>query len=55
MRCCMAGKESPGIAKEFVEDYIRERIKAARHVFNDPDEVEKIVDLLEAAEKRAQS
>lgn len=45
-------KESPDIAKEFVQDYIRERIKVAKHVFNDPDEVEKIVDLLEAAEKK---
>jgi hypothetical protein len=45
-------RKSPKIAKEFVADYIRERIKAAKRVFNDPAQVEKIVDLLEAAEKR---
>jgi hypothetical protein len=37
-------------------DYIRmwwkERLRAARRVFNDPDQVEQIVALLEAAEKR---
>jgi hypothetical protein len=42
-------KNHPDIAKEFITDYIKERIKVARRVFNDPDEVEKIVELLEAA------
>jgi len=45
-------RKNPHIAKEFVKDYIRARIKAAKHVFNDPEEVEKIVELLEAAEKK---
>lgn len=42
-------KNHPDIAKEFVNDYIKERIKVAKRVFNDPAEVEKIVELLEAA------
>lgn len=45
-------RKSPKIAKEFVQDYIRERIKVAKHVFNDPVEVEKIVELLEQAERK---
>jgi hypothetical protein len=40
------------IAKDFINTYMKERLKAARRVFNDPDEVEKIVDLLEAAERK---
>jgi hypothetical protein len=39
----------PDIAKEFISDYIKERIKIAKRVFNDPAEVEQIVELLEAA------
>lgn len=42
-------RDHPDIAKEFVTDYIKERIKAAKRVFNDPDEVEQIVELLEEA------
>lgn len=42
-------RDHPDIAKEFVTDYIKERIKAAKRVFNDPAEVEKIVELLEDA------
>ncbi len=45
-------RKSPDIAKEFIEDYIRERVKAAKRVFNDPVEVEQVVELLEAAEKK---
>jgi hypothetical protein len=42
-------RKHPDWAKEFITDYIKERLKAARRVFNDPDEVERIIDLLEAA------
>jgi hypothetical protein len=35
--------------KEFITDYIQVRLEAARRVFNEPDEVERIIDLLEAA------
>jgi hypothetical protein len=45
-------RENPDWAKEFITGYIKERIKAAKRVFNDPIEVEKIVDLLEAAMKK---
>jgi len=45
-------REHKDWAKEFVTDYIKERLKAARRVFNDPEEVERIIDLLEAAMKR---
>jgi hypothetical protein len=45
-------KEHPDWAKEFITDYIKERFKAAQHVFNDPVEVEKTIDLLEAALKK---
>ena len=46
-------RESPDIAREFINSYMKERLKAARRVFNDPDEVEQIVDLLEAAERKS--
>jgi hypothetical protein len=45
-------REHPDYAKEFVTSYIQERLKAARRVFNDPVEVEKVIDLLEAAMKK---
>jgi hypothetical protein len=45
-------REHPDWAKEFITDYIKERIKAAKRVFNDPVEVEKVIDLLEAAMKK---
>ena len=45
-------REHPEFAKEFIENYIRERVKAAKRVFNDPVEVETCVELLEAAEKK---
>jgi len=46
-------RESPHIAREFINSYMKERLKAARRVFNDPDEVEQIVELLEAAERKS--
>jgi len=42
-------REHPEHAKEFVTSYIKERIKAARRVFNDPSEIERIIALLQAA------
>ena len=42
-------KNHPDIATEFITDYIKERIKVAKRVFNDPAEVEQIVEVLEAA------
>ena len=42
-------REHPDMAKEFIRGYWKERLRAAKRKFNDPDEVEKIVDLLEAA------
>lgn len=46
-------REHPDWDKEFVAEYIKERIKAARRVFNDPDEIERIIELLEAASSRS--
>lgn len=45
-------KEHPDFAKEFITGYMKERLKAAKRVFNDPVEVEKIVELLEAVEEK---
>lgn len=36
-------------AKEFANSYLKKRLKAALRVFNDPAEIERIVDRLEAA------
>jgi hypothetical protein len=44
-------KKHPDIAKVFITDYMKERLKVAKRVFNDPNEVEKSVALLEAAER----
>jgi hypothetical protein len=44
-------RDHPKRAKEFVNSYLRERVKAANRVFNDPGEVERIVELLAAATK----
>ena len=41
----------PGIDREFLRLYWKERLRAARRTFNDPGEVEQIVALLEAAGK----
>jgi hypothetical protein len=38
-----------GCDPEFMKLYWQERLKAARRVFNDPEQVERIVELLEAA------
>jgi hypothetical protein len=40
---------SPENAREFLRVYWKERLRAARRVFNDPAEIEKIVGILEAA------
>jgi hypothetical protein len=45
-------REHPESAREFINSYMKERLKAARRVFNDPDEVDAIVELLEAAERK---
>ena len=42
-------RERPDADPEFFRLYWQERLRAARRVFNDPDQVEKIVELLEAA------
>ena len=39
----------PEDGREFARSYLKECMRAARRVFNDPMEVERIVDLLEAA------
>jgi hypothetical protein len=44
--------ELAGGRREFLRIWWQERLRAARRVFNDPDQVEKIVGLLEAAERR---
>ena len=40
-------------ARDFLRDYWKERLRAARRVFNDPVEVEKIVEMLEGAGETA--
>jgi hypothetical protein len=35
--------------KDFLNVYWKERLRAARRVFNDPDQVERIVEILETA------
>jgi hypothetical protein len=42
-------REHPDLDPEFFRTYWQERLRAARRVFNDPDQVEQIVELLEAA------
>jgi hypothetical protein len=42
-------REHPDIAKEFIRVYWQERLRAAKRKFNDPHEVEQIVELLEGA------
>jgi hypothetical protein len=42
-------RDHPDSAREYINSYMKERLKAARKVFNDPAEVEKIVELLTAA------
>ena len=43
-------RENPDLGPEFFRTYLQERLRAARRVFNDPVEVEKIVEMLEAVE-----
>jgi hypothetical protein len=42
-------REAVGNDPEYMRMYFQERLRAARRVFNDPVEVEKIVEMLEAA------
>lgn len=44
-------RELAGADPEFLRIWWQERLRAARRVFNDPDQVEKIVTILEAAEE----
>jgi hypothetical protein len=43
-------RESPS-DRNCIRIWWQERLRAARRVFNDPEQVEKIVDMLDAAEK----
>ena len=45
-------RDHPEWAQDFVNSYRKERLRAARRVFNDPGQVERIVKLLEAAIKK---
>jgi hypothetical protein len=42
-------RENPDLGPEFFRTWWQERLRAARRVFNDPEQVEQIVALLEAA------
>jgi len=42
-------RDHPDWAKEFITDYMQDRLRVARTVFNDPNELERIIDLLQAA------
>lgn len=42
-------RELPGTHRDFLRIWWQERLRAARRVFNDPDQVEKIVEMLEVA------
>jgi hypothetical protein len=39
-------------AREFLRIWWQERLRAARRVFNDPEQIEKVVEILEAADGR---
>src|ERR1700730_5939635 len=41
--------ELPGADRDYLRIWWQERLRAARRIFNDPDQVEKIVEILEAA------
>jgi hypothetical protein len=47
MRAQWAGDD-----REFLRIWWKERLRAARRVFNDPEQVEKIVEILEAADRQ---
>lgn len=42
-------------AGDYIRIYWKERLRAARRVFNDPEQVEKIVELLEAADSKGET
>ena len=42
---------APEDARDFLRTWWQERLRAARRVFNDPEQVEKIVEILEAVKK----
>ncbi len=42
-------RDNPDLGPDFFRTYLKERLRAARRVFNDPNEVEQIVEILEAA------
>ena len=42
-------RELPGADREYLRIWWQERLRAARRVFNDRDQVEKIVAILDAA------
>ncbi len=46
----MRGELGADDARDFLHIWWQERLRAARRVFNDPDQVEKIVEILEAAD-----
>ena len=41
-------EENPDLDRDFFRMYLKERLRAARRVFNDPKQVEQIVEVLEA-------
>lgn len=45
-------EENPNLDREFFRTYLKERLRAARRVFNDPEQIEQIVEILEAAERK---
>jgi hypothetical protein len=47
-------KELGDDGAEYIRLYWKERLRAARRVFNDPDQIEQIVELLEAAERQVE-
>jgi hypothetical protein len=46
-------RESAGDDRELIRIWWQERLRAARRVFNDPDQVEQIVAMLEVADESA--
>ncbi len=48
----MVSRDEPPFSNPNSTSYIQERIKAAKRFFNDPAEIERIVEMLEQAIKR---
>ena len=48
----MREEMSPDDARDFFRTYWKERLRAARRVFNDPEQVERIVEILEGRLRR---